>query len=65
VRSHHWNFGDMPPQPQVTPQQLADIVAYVRVLQEANGIFHEPHVNGHVVLIEKSCQARLAPHGSC
>lgn len=43
VRSHHWNFGDMPPQPQVEPQQLADILAYVRALQEANGIVYQPH----------------------
>ena len=43
VRSHHWRFGDMPPQPQVSDQQLRDIVAYVRALQEANGIFYQPH----------------------
>ena len=43
VRSHHWRFGDMPPQPQVNDQQLRDIVAYVRALQEANGIFYQPH----------------------
>ena len=43
VRRHHWNFGDMPPQPQVSEQQLAEIVAYVRATQEANGIFYRPH----------------------
>jgi mono/diheme cytochrome c family protein len=43
VRSHHWNFGDMPPQPQVSPEQLKDIVAYIRAVQEANGIFYQPH----------------------
>lgn len=43
VRSHHWNYGDMPPQPQVDQQQLADIIAYVRALQEANGIVYQPH----------------------
>ena len=43
VRSHHWNFGDMPPQPQVSPEQVKDIVAYVRAMQEANGIFYQPH----------------------
>jgi mono/diheme cytochrome c family protein len=42
VRSHHWRFGDMPPQPQVSDQQMEDIVAYVRALQEANGILSEP-----------------------
>jgi mono/diheme cytochrome c family protein len=43
VRHHHWNFGDMPPQSQVSEQQLAEIVAYVRAMQEANGIFYQPH----------------------
>ena len=43
VRSHHWNFGDMPPQPQVSEEQLAAIVSYVRALQEANGISYPPH----------------------
>jgi mono/diheme cytochrome c family protein len=38
VRAHHWRFGDMPPQPGVTPDELAGIVAYVRELQRANGI---------------------------
>jgi mono/diheme cytochrome c family protein len=41
VRSHHWNFGDMPSQPQVSPQQLKDIIAYIRAVQEANGIFYQ------------------------
>lgn len=43
VRSHHWRFGDMPPQPQVTDDQLAAIVRYVRELQAANGIGYQPH----------------------
>ncbi len=43
VRHHHWNFGDMPPQPQVSERQLAEIVAYLRAMQEANGIFYQPH----------------------
>ncbi|GGK54813.1 c-type cytochrome [Salinarimonas ramus] len=38
VRAHHWGFGDMPPQPHVTNAEVADIVAYVRELQHANGI---------------------------
>lgn len=42
-RQHHWKFGDMPPQPQVTDKQLAEIVSYVRALQEANGIVYKPH----------------------
>ncbi len=36
--AHHWRFGDMPPQPGVTPAEVADILAYVRELQRANGI---------------------------
>ena len=43
VRSPHWNFGDMPPQPQVSEQQQVAIVAYVRVVQEANAILYQPH----------------------
>jgi len=43
VRRHHWSFGDMPPQPQMKERQIAEIVAYVRELQKANGIFYKPH----------------------
>lgn len=39
VRAHHWPFGDMPPVPDVTDDQLVQIVSYVRTLQKANGIF--------------------------
>jgi len=38
VRAHHWRFGDMPPQTGLTPSDVANIVAYVRELQRANGI---------------------------
>lgn len=38
VRQHHWKFGDMPPQPQVTEAEMADIIAFVREAQRANGI---------------------------
>ena len=38
VRAHHWNFGDMPPVPGVTPDDVAKIVAYVRHLQRQAGI---------------------------
>ena len=38
VRAHHWRFGNMPPQPQVGPDQVAKIVTYVRELQRANGV---------------------------
>tara|TARA_R110002167_G_scaffold244781_2_gene450231 strand:+ start:729 stop:1196 length:468 start_codon:yes stop_codon:yes gene_type:complete len=43
VRQHHWSFGPMPPQPQVSQAEVADIVRYVRELQAANGIQTRPH----------------------
>lgn len=43
VRQHHWPYGDMPPQPQVTEPQVAAIVQYIRELQVANGIGYRPH----------------------
>lgn len=43
VRQHHWPFGNMPAQPQVSRPDVAKIVQYVRELQEANGIFYHPH----------------------
>lgn len=38
VRAHHWRFGNMPPVEDEDDQALADIVAYVRALERANGI---------------------------
>lgn len=38
ARAHHWNFGDMPPQSQVTPTDAAHIIAYVRGRQVRSGI---------------------------
>lgn len=38
VRAHHWTFGDMPPQPQVSGDEVQAIIAYVRAVQRANGI---------------------------
>lgn len=43
VRRHHWNFGNMPPRPEVTKSEIASIVRYIRELQEANGIFFKKH----------------------
>ena len=43
VRQHHWPFGNMPPQPQVSEEQVAAIIRYVRELQVANGITYRPH----------------------
>jgi len=39
VRSHHWPFGNMPPIGTVSDDDVALIVAYVRELQRANGVF--------------------------
>jgi len=39
VRAHHWSFGNMPAQPQITDEDVTKIVAYIRALQRANGIF--------------------------
>ena len=38
VRAHHWPYGDMPAQTQVTEDDVTLIIRYIRELQEANGI---------------------------
>jgi cytochrome c len=38
VRAHHWQFGDMAPVPDVTPDDVAHITAYVRAEQRKVGI---------------------------
>ena len=38
VRAHHWPFGNMPPVPNVSDDDVALIVTYIRELQRANGI---------------------------
>lgn len=38
ARAHHWQFGDMPPVPGVTPDDVAHITAYVRAEQRKVGI---------------------------
>ncbi len=43
TRQHHWRFGDMPAQPQVSREQVATIIRYVREMQQANGIAYQPH----------------------
>ncbi len=43
VRQHHWRFGNMPPQPQISEAKIRGIVQYVRELQLANGITYKPH----------------------
>lgn len=44
VRQHHWPYGNMPPQPQVSDADLVAIVVHVRELQRANGIDTRPRV---------------------
>jgi mono/diheme cytochrome c family protein len=43
VQQHHWPFGNMPAQSQVSDEEIAAIVRYVRELQSANGIAYRPH----------------------
>jgi mono/diheme cytochrome c family protein len=38
VKQHHWQFGHMPPVKGVSPEDVADIVAYVRTEQRKAGI---------------------------
>ncbi len=38
TRQHHWPFGDMPPQPQVSQDEIDAIIRFVREVQRANGI---------------------------
>ncbi|QDG78181.1 cytochrome c [Labrenzia sp. PHM005] len=39
VRAHHWQFGNMPPVEGLTRRNVELIVAYVRLVQRANGIY--------------------------
>ena len=39
VRAHHWKFGNMPAIEGLTRGDVKAIIAYLRELQEANGIF--------------------------
>lgn len=39
VKSHHWGFGDMPKVDGVTPEDVDQIVKYIRWLQKQAGIF--------------------------
>ena len=38
VRQHHWPFGNMPPVPGISDDEIKNIIEYVRTLQRANGI---------------------------
>ena len=39
ARQHHWKFGAMPPQPGVKAGEIADLIVYIREIQQANGVF--------------------------
>ena len=39
VPQHHWGFGDMPPVPGVSPDEVEEIICYVRQTQRTNGLF--------------------------
>ncbi len=39
VRRHHWNLGSMPPQPQIKPDEIKALTAFIRETQRANGIY--------------------------
>ena len=39
VQAHHWRFGNMPPVEGITRAEVDTIIAYIRELQRANGIF--------------------------
>ena len=38
VRQHHTNFGDMPPIPDLTPEEVEHIILFVRALQQVAGV---------------------------
>jgi mono/diheme cytochrome c family protein len=39
VKAHHWQFGDMPKIDTVKPEDVDQIVKYIRWLQKQGGIF--------------------------
>ena len=39
ARAHHWNFGNMPPVNGISDEELVDIIAFIREVQFANGIY--------------------------
>jgi cytochrome c1 len=38
VRAHHWLFGAMPPMPHITEDEVTQIIAYIRWLQQQAGV---------------------------
>jgi cytochrome c len=43
TRAHHWQFGDMPPQPQVSDEEIGTIIQFIREVQKENGIVYKEH----------------------
>lgn len=41
VRAHHWDFGNMPAIPELTIDEINQVICYVRELQLANDIIDE------------------------
>jgi uncharacterized protein involved in copper resistance len=39
TRQHHFRFGNMPAMPEVSDEDITNVVAYVRAVQKAKGIF--------------------------
>jgi mono/diheme cytochrome c family protein len=44
VRAHHWPFGDMAPVDGITDDEIVDVIAYVRAVQDDQGF--EPYPPG-------------------
>lgn len=38
VIAHHWRFGNMPPIPTVSPEQVDQVIGYIRWMQRQAGI---------------------------
>ena len=39
VKAHHWKFGDMPPVPDATSDDVSRILPFIRWLQQENGVY--------------------------
>lgn len=39
VTAHHWRFGNMPPVPGITRQDLDSIIPFIRYIQRKNGLY--------------------------
>lgn len=42
AEAHHWSFGDMPPIPGMTPDEVTAVIAYVREVQRREGFEPSP-----------------------